>query len=340
MDQLFHLRAIDEIGAQAIYEHDGRWFRIAFDGEWSPTKLQSRAAAIRCMLVAPYECSNKSFTDERSLIESVVTKCSNTMDMEDVPLSEVIHLFPAKLQKAWRTGQQRTQARKKWNDRQVSRWRTECQAWNFANRSQLLSRVYRLSVYDYESNYSDEIWRAIVSNLRRVSSRFSRTAQWADIEDAVSIASLSFIRQLRAEGNLHIVQVVKNEPWLRRYVWHALRWALSGMRRRSKKGGGATSLVEKSFPLIRAKADESPRSTDQLEIRDFVEQAIARSSIDPLELACLRASFGLFGYESKSVVEIAAEMKISPGRVYRCKNSALNKVANYLAQVGLGPHDF
>ena len=88
----YQLRAIDEIGGQALYEDGNRWFRIAVDNDWQPVELADRRAAIRCTLLSHFEDADREFESRRELIQEVRSRWQDAQPIPEVPIREIIHL--------------------------------------------------------------------------------------------------------------------------------------------------------------------------------------------------------------------------------------------------------
>lgn len=95
------LLAFDSVGGQALFKRGTQWFRASADEGWRPTELRDRRAAVRCSLLAPYEGRQASYRDVEALVSALEREWDERFQPEDVPLDEIIHLFPADLQRVW-----------------------------------------------------------------------------------------------------------------------------------------------------------------------------------------------------------------------------------------------
>lgn len=334
---MYHLRAMDEIGGQAIYEHGGRWFRIAFDDDWLPVELKNRADAIRCTLVAPYENRNESFPDANTLIESVAAKWNRLFDVEDVPLSEVVHLFPTELRRAWRTAQQRQHAREAWNECQ-SHWRRMEDEAQHGKRYSRPSRplCWPSSAFRPEARTAD-IWATTARCMFQLAEKFWPQIQPTDMDDLVAVASAKMTWRLQKDKSL-FEKLQKDERQFRDFAKSVLRWTWSDACRQSQRFPGFVSLDDAPDEVLNVREPQPSRAAHLTEIREVIGRAIA--DLPTREASLVReycATWPRFGFST--IHYLAEEMDIPVNVARRLLSHALRHLKRRLAQAGFGPED-
>ena len=105
------LEAFDSFGGQALIRQGENWFRASAEDGWSPRDLPDRMEALRSTLVAPYEARQEPYDTWDDLVGALNDEWQGALEVRDVPLAEVIWLFPDDPQKA------------EWLERQEARFR-------------------------------------------------------------------------------------------------------------------------------------------------------------------------------------------------------------------------
>ena len=329
---------MDEIGGQAIYEHGGRWFRIAFDDDWVPVELKNRADAIRCTLVAPYENRNESFPDANTLIESVAAKWNSLFDIEDVPLSEVVHLFPIELRRAWRTAQQRQHAREAWNECQ-SHWRRMEDEAQHGERYSRPSRPLRWpSSAFHPEGLTADIWATTARCMFQLAEEFRPPIQPTDMDDLVAVASFKMTRRLQKDNSL-FEELQKDERRFRGFARKVLLWTWIDACRQPEGFLGFVSLDDLPDEVLHVREPQPSRAAHLTEILELIGRTIA--DLPAMQAAVVRQYLvNRLGCGFPQTRELAEEMRIPEQVFRRFLRRALERLRSCLEQAGFGPEDF
>lgn len=103
----FELQYIEPQGMQAIYTHHGKWYYLSADYDYEPREFPDEKEAFRHHYGnSGYEARKHSFPDLDSLTNAVYSEFQpHIVAIPDVPLKDIIHLFPEEMQKEWASKQ-------------------------------------------------------------------------------------------------------------------------------------------------------------------------------------------------------------------------------------------
>jgi len=333
---------MDEFGGQALYEQRGRWFRISFDDDWLPVELNGRNEALRCTFVAPYQHRNEEFPNANTLINSVQTEWGRSLDVEDVPLSEVVHLFPRELRRAWETAQQVRQAEEDWHEYQARRRREQ-------GEPQRREREPSLQPVRWPPPplpalppvpLNAEIWEMTARYMRQA----IPCPNWPlilpfDVEDVLANASYRVAAYLEDNEGL-FRELRENPPRFEAYVLEAFFRERADIYRTIKRRPAMVSLAEAPEEALQVSEPQPSRAAHLSELREIVEGAI--ELLPEREAHVVRHFFYPWppGPPGRTNAEVAAELGMSRSTVSRIRNRALVKLRESLARSGIGPEDF
>lgn len=94
------LLAVDRCGGQAIFHQGGVWYRIAVDDDWKPRELGGSLSALRCAMLSPYRQWPVEYPDLATMVTALEEELAADLQVESVPLSDVLHMFPEELRRS------------------------------------------------------------------------------------------------------------------------------------------------------------------------------------------------------------------------------------------------
>lgn len=297
-EQLCNLLAVDSNGGQAIFRQGKKWFRVAADDGWKPSELQDRRSALRCTLLALYEARDETHASVDALVVAVEAAWDESLDVEDVPLAEVVHLFPESVRRGWQTQQDEHRREQERLSEQSKRLRKEIEAeLRPPQQSVPPSRRWRprppspWPPWPPPSPWPEleaPFWDWVLSVAHQEARRFGRP-QDADIDDLASVASIEVARWWMSTGPEE--RRPKSESGLRAIIASFVkRKFVDGRRHASaKRRAGGRVLVEEPRleELVDPKSLPPADTVHQYELRDAIETAIGALQPRDAELARL-----------------------------------------------------
>jgi len=99
----YTLKFIDLASLQALYTYQGKWHYISVDSEYKPREMKDEAEAQQHHRQhAHYEPRNTNYSSLDRLTNAIRTEFKVELDkIPDVPLEQIIHMLPEKLQRQW-----------------------------------------------------------------------------------------------------------------------------------------------------------------------------------------------------------------------------------------------
>lgn len=273
------LLAFDSDGGQAIFRQGDRWFRAAADDGWAPTELQDRRFAVRCTLLAPYEAREETHATIDELVAAIATAWDESSDVEDVPLSEVVHLFPEPVRRAWETQQEGRRREQERLNAQSERLRREVEAERRPSPQTTPPPLWwprwpRPPWPLPPIPEPEPSWLGSLDIATAAVWKFTRPRAH-ETEDVASEAALRLARHLDRNRGL-AAELASDESRFARLVWMIVR--NTSWRRRRKREEAHLSL-ERDRAAIPADAlvDRTPEyALHRLEINEAIGRAIER----------------------------------------------------------------
>lgn len=329
----YHLKALDDVGGQALYEHNGAWYRIAADDDWEPVQLPDRRAAVRCTLLATYEARDVEYQTLDALVDEVWEAWDATLDIPNVPLVDIIHLFLPEHRRQWEDERRARTERESWLSKQVGRLR---EAWEQHCRTLKPPPPAPPRPAPYPPDVAPEsrLWEWVLTFARAVATRMP-PAFPSDIDDIASSAAWLVFDAMRKDDERRYA-LWADERRLRAFIATSVRHmsmdsfrAMSAKRRRTVSidvPGGLEPEDQSVMP-----PDEPTRA---FEIREALTAAIAQLPEPEATVIRMSIEFGWPWFPPWSrpkpppwpSEEIAAALGVSRKAVWRYRSQALKRL--------------
>lgn len=271
-----HLRAFDEFAGQALFESGGTWFRASSDDDWTPTQLPDMRAAIRCTLLAPFGARDERFPSIADLQSHLRELWRQAFDVEDVPLTAILHLLPASIQRHYQRLEDRRSAQADWERQQAHRHRESWQSERPRPAPRPPIAVELPSLLPVpppsEPHKWERVWRYARDAARvEFERRFARPVPF-DEEDIASVATGNVLRYLQREPKPKIED-------FRRFVRVVVaRTCVDSFRAAYRRSRSPSTEIESLPPELRVDQLVQPPDQPMLaaETRLDIQQAIDR----------------------------------------------------------------